>query len=124
MELSETDPGAQSPNADASGTDVSAALSVDTSETGLEGVASEGANNSSSKVTPKSAATTAAMDNHPYARGAVIEVLHGVKETNAINDGDLSGENVSSSKGKYGNLNIVGFSKEDEDWWNEDSDEY
>jgi histone acetyltransferase MYST1 len=123
MELSETDPGAQSPNADASGTDVSAALSVDTSETGLEGVASEGANNSSSKVTPKSAATTAAMDNHPYARGAVIEVLHGVKETNAINDGDLSGENVSSSKGKYGNLNIVGFSKEDEDWWNEDSDE-
>jgi hypothetical protein len=31
-------------------------------------------------ATPTLGTTTAAMDNHPYARGAVIEVLHGVEE--------------------------------------------
>ena len=108
MELSETDPAL---NDNVAGDNENAALTVDTSEAGLAGTAGE-ANTSA----------TTKMDNHPYARGAVIEVLHGVKETEVINDGNPSGEKSSSSTGKHSDPDI-GFSQEDEDWWNADSDE-
>ncbi|KAG7360777.1 acyl-CoA N-acyltransferase [Nitzschia inconspicua] len=77
---------------------------------------------STSKTTPRTpSTTTAAMDNHPYARGAVIEVLHGVKESNA-EFVDEQGEMGDGSREKTNN-DFIGFSKEDEDWWNQDSDD-
>jgi histone acetyltransferase MYST1 len=98
------------------------ALSVDTSE-GATGVApSEKASSttSSNKITPRTpSTTTAVMDNHPYARGAVIEVLHGVKESNTEIGGDLGG----TGEGSTDRSDHIGFSKEDEDWWNQDSDD-
>mmetsp|Transcript_33692 Transcript_33692/g.37661 ORF Transcript_33692/g.37661 Transcript_33692/m.37661 type:complete len:158 (-) Transcript_33692:96-569(-) len=42
--------------------------------------------NSGVKTTP----TGSAMDNHPYARGSFIEVLHGVKEKIIDNEGNNS----------------------------------
>jgi histone acetyltransferase MYST1 len=88
--------------------DTSLALATDTTEK---------ASGIKFKATPRTpSTTTAAMDNHPYARGAVIEVLHGVKESNSE-----IGEDASAKRANRGDF--IGFSKEDEDWWNQDSDD-
>lgn len=136
MELSEpaTDNAAAAETVDSSSedsdasasADAAAALSVDTSEAVLAATADANNSSNANNITSLKT-TTAAMDNHPYARGAVIEVLHGVKETDPIDDANPSGETLPGSRGggdyMYNKNNDVGFSKEDEDWWNEDSDE-
>ena len=62
------------------------------------------------KITPVSGSGSA-MDNHPYARGSVIEVLHGVKEKDDQDDDGIP----------------TGEEKKDgddfDDWWDQDSDE-
>ena len=64
-----------------------------------------------SRLTP----TGSAMDNHPYARQAVIEVLHGVKENSTNNDKN-NGQKMDEEKK---NCDDDDFN----DWWDKDSDE-
>jgi histone acetyltransferase MYST1 len=60
------------------------------------------------------------MDTHPYARGAVIEVLHGVGESDKANDdGDILDPSSETNKVSP----TIRMSKEDEEWWDQDSDE-
>jgi len=57
------------------------------------------------------------MDQHPYARGAVIEVLHGVAEDiDAEDDHRFGPAATGRRKGGFSN-------PEDDDWWDADSDE-
>ncbi len=63
------------------------------------------------KITPVSGSGSA-MDNHPYARGSVIEVLHGVKEKDESEDDSIGEEKKDGD-------NTDDF----DDWWDQDSDE-
>jgi histone acetyltransferase MYST1 len=63
------------------------------------------------KITPVSGSGSA-MDNHPYARGSVIEVLHGVKEKDSHDDDSIIGEGEEKKDGD-----------DFDDWWDQDSDE-
>jgi histone acetyltransferase MYST1 len=57
------------------------------------------------------------MDQHPYARGAVIEVLHGVSEDIDVEDNRFGTAAATVGKRKGGFSN-----PEDDDWWDADSD--
>ena len=61
------------------------------------------------KLTPGTGSGSA-MDNHPYARGSVIEVLHGIKEK----DGHGGGTFNEEKKDDYDDF---------DEWWDQDSDE-
>ncbi|VEU34900.1 unnamed protein product [Pseudo-nitzschia multistriata] len=61
------------------------------------------------KLTPGSGSGSA-MDNHPYARGSVIEVLHGVK------DGNHGGDSFEEEKKDCDDDNF-------DEWWDRDSDD-
>jgi histone acetyltransferase MYST1 len=87
-----------------------AALSIDTSELASDTSNTNNNNNNNNKPTAR---TPTAMDNHPYARGAVIEVLHGVEEDVTAVVRDATGTLVG---------NHSPF-KEDDDWWNQNSDD-
>lgn len=62
------------------------------------------------KITPVSGSGSV-MDNHPYARGSVIEVLHGVKEKDEQDDDGIIGGEEKKDGDDF------------DDWWDQDSDE-
>jgi len=62
------------------------------------------------KITPV-AGSGSAMDNHPYARGSVIEVLHGVKEKDETEEDSFGEEKKDALVDDF------------DDWWEQDSDE-
>ena len=86
-----------------------------TSPVTVESPSNDAATNSKAakniKITPASGSGSA-MDNHPYARGSVIEVLHGVKENDDRDDGSLDGEEKKED-----------YQNDFDDWWDQDSDE-
>jgi len=71
--------------------------------------------NSGVKTTP----TGSAMDNHPYARGSFIEVLHGVKEKIIDNEGNNSDNIGGEEEGEEKKDCDDGF----DEWWDKDSDD-
>jgi histone acetyltransferase MYST1 len=85
-------------------------VKTDVASPGAATVSTTNKNSKHIKITPVSGSGSA-MDNHPYARGSVIEVLHGVKE-----------------KADHDNNHSIGEEKKDDyddfdDWWDQDSDE-
>jgi histone acetyltransferase MYST1 len=72
------------------------------------------------KLTP-TGGSGSAMDNHPYARGAVIEVLHGVKEKNN-NDDDENGSSDGNIEDEHENMDCDDDDDDFDEWWDKDSD--